>query len=112
MFHEWYLRVVKDEVEKSYHCRRPVWSESLAIGSKDWVENISHGVLRVKIAPVLNTCLELKAKKSHTIYSVIGADSTEREFWPNYFSPLLLKTCHLMLICYAPNEQYSLNLLK
>ena len=81
IFHEWYLRELNNESEKAYHCRKPVWSESLAIGSKEWVENISHGLLRTKITPVINTHLEFAVNESPGIYSLSGPESAKREFW-------------------------------
>jgi putative transposase len=83
IFHKWYLKTLNEEVEKSYHCRKPVWSESIAIGSKDWIKNISHGLLRTKIIPILNTYSRLEINESAGMYSLTRAGNTKREFWKN-----------------------------
>ena len=40
-FRNWYIETLNAEVEGNYYSRIPLWTESIAVGDKKWIEDIS-----------------------------------------------------------------------
>ena len=55
-FRDWYIRTLNIEVSKNYCSRIPLWTESAAVGDKNWIESIS-GKLDSRKKKVLYTVL-------------------------------------------------------
>ena len=62
-FRQWYEKTLADLCAGAYRVREPIWTESVAVGSRPWVEALAGRVVvgRRSIVPVMappQTCLE------------------------------------------------------
>ena len=55
-FRDWYVEALNVEVAKNYYSRVPLWTESIAVGDKEWIENIS---------------AELPSRKNQVLYAAL-----------------------------------------
>ena len=81
-FYKWYNSTIDKEVEKNYHSRQPAWTEALAVGGKEWVENLSNGLSRTKILPVITESTQaFTINEAKEIYGLHGGYNAQKQFW-------------------------------
>ena len=45
MFHKWYLETLMEQLEEGYLSREPLWTESAAVGNRDWIQGLSNRIV-------------------------------------------------------------------
>ena len=95
LFFKWYNAVVEKEAEKTSHLRQAIWSKALAVGRKEWIEDLSSGLLRTKISPVVTEEYEryeqsgqntssFAVNEPKPIYGLYGTNTTKKELWKKH----------------------------
>ena len=82
VFKAWYKATIKVTLESygNNYQREPLWSESLAVGDYNWIENLKElsGIPSLTMAP-LGTNLSLK--DGEATYGLIGSTRHKEHFW-------------------------------
>jgi putative transposase len=81
-FRKWYNAVLDDEISRGFHKRESFWSESVAVGSRGWIESLSlkSGNRRLKVS-----CSDkYSVKDENNPYILTGSTRNSREFWKKY----------------------------
>ena len=80
-FAAWYEANINDCLKTQYRVREALWSESLAVGQKEWLEKIGRGVHGALIEPVGESCI--RAGEEPSLYRLTGSARTGQAFWEN-----------------------------
>lgn len=78
-FSKWYKLNLKNHLEQYCPGRELIWTESLAVGSKDWLEKLGLGIPAMKITPLANQGLIMREKTE--TYTLSGPLSAKEAFW-------------------------------
>ncbi len=81
-FRNWYLKNLEEELEKSYFSRQSIWTESLAVGKKDWIEKLSLGSYNTRIIPYSNNASKSKQiSEEDDLYVLTGGTRSKNDLW-------------------------------
>ena len=78
-FEEWYSLTLEDHIKSRYHTREAIWTESLAIGDREWLDKLVGSVHGLEIKP-----LRLghdRIGEEHALYSLSGSSRAKDAFW-------------------------------
>jgi hypothetical protein len=79
-FNRWYNSTIDEILEDKYLVREPFWSESTAVGTKEWVENLFPESRKVKIRTVKTSEISNIAE-DRSIYAAYLPKREKQAFW-------------------------------
>lgn len=78
-FMKWYSLTLEDHIKTHYHAREAIWTESLAIGGREWLEKLGKGVHGLKIKTL--SLGHDRVGEEHALYSLSGSGRAKEAFW-------------------------------
>lgn len=78
-FRKWYARTLEDYISSNYHVREAIWTESLAIGEKRWLQKLGRGIHGLELKPIDRA--SLRAGEKTALYSLSGSSRGKEAFW-------------------------------
>jgi putative transposase len=78
-FRKWYARTLEEYIRSNYHVRESIWTESLAIGEKKWLQKLGRGIHGLELKPIAMT--SFRTGEKNALYSLSGSSRVKEAFW-------------------------------
>ena len=78
-FGKWYKMTLEDYIGRNYHARESVWTESLAIGSREWLLKLGKGIHGIEIEELEKSFI--RAGERTSLYRLTGSSRAKQAFW-------------------------------
>ena len=81
-FRKWYERTLEDYMSSNYHAREAIWSESLAIGSREWLLKLGKGIHGLELKELDKSYF--RTGENAALYSLTGSSRGKEAFWKKH----------------------------
>ena len=81
-FKKWYERTLEDYIKSNYHARETIWTESLAIGNKEWLLKLGKGIHGLEMKAIDKSYFRIGEKTA--LYSLTGSSRVKEAFWKKH----------------------------
>jgi hypothetical protein len=81
-FKKWYDRTLEDYIKCNYHAREAMWTESLAIGKKEWLLELGKGIHGLELKAIDKSNFRTGEKTS--LYILTGSGRAKEAFWKKH----------------------------
>jgi putative transposase len=81
-FKEWYERTLEDYIKSNYHAREALWTESLAIGGREWLLELGKGIHGLEITAIDKSFS--RTGENISLYRLTGSTRAKEAFWKKH----------------------------
>ena len=77
---DWYKGTLKEKLSQDYRVRESIWSEAIAVGSENWINGLSVGLLASRVTPYRSRSKNLLNESQQT-YGLHISKREKEHFW-------------------------------